>query len=203
VRLNGTAFYSDYKDYQIQLNRSKIDPVTGLPGPFSFVGNMPKARVAGGEFSMLAVPAPGLKLSASLGITDGKYIEVLPGAPVTTDSQFVNAPKYTFTTSGEYSMGLGGAGRLAGRVDYIHKSTIQYDYGNSPLVAQDPFGLVNARLTWQTPDPRVSIHLFGTNLTNSAYALGGLDDGPNGALGEVIKLMGPPRQWGVGAQFHF
>jgi len=70
-------------------------------------------------------------------------------------------------------------------------------------VAQDPFGLVNARLTWQTPDPRVAIHLFGTNLSDTHYALGGLDDGPGGWLGEVIKLMGPPRQWGVGAQYRF
>jgi len=49
----------------------------------------------------------------------------------------------------------------------------------------------------------VSVYLFGTNLTDTHYALGGLDDGPNGGLGEVIKLMGPPRQWGLGAQYGF
>ena len=203
VRFNVTGFFSDYRDFQIQLNRSTIDPVTGLPHAFSFVGNMPKATIKGGEFVLSAVPAPGLRLSTGLGITDGKYVTVSPGAPVTTDSQFVDAPKFTFTVGGEYSMALGGAGHLVGRADYIHKSTIQYDYSNSPLVAQDPFGLLNARLTWQMRHSPVSVYLFGTNLTDTHYALGGLDDGPNGGLGEVIKLMGPPRQWGLGAQYGF
>jgi hypothetical protein len=90
---------------------------------------------------------------------------------------------------------------VSGRVDYIHKSTIQYDYGNSPLVQQAPYGLLNARLTWQPRHSRLSVFFFGTNLTNSHYALGGLDDGPNGGLGEVLKLMGAPRACGLGAHF--
>jgi hypothetical protein len=70
---------------------------------------------------------------------------------VTTDSEFVNAPKFTFSPGAEYSVALRSAGQLVGRVDYIYKSRIQYDYGNSPLIAQDPYGLLNARLTWQPP----------------------------------------------------
>jgi iron complex outermembrane receptor protein len=203
VRFNATGFYSNYKDFQIQLNRSTIDPETGLPHAFSFVGNMPKATIKGGEFTLAAVPRAGLRVLAGLGITDGKYVTLSPGAPVTPDSEFVNAPKFTVTAGAEYVMAIGKLGQLVGRGDYIHKSTIQYDYSNSPLVAQRPFSLLNARLTWQTPNPRVSLDLFGTNLTDTHYALGGLDDGPTGGFGEVIKLMGPPREWGVGVHYRF
>ena len=203
LRVNATAFYNDYRDFQIQLNRSVTDPATGQPVAFSFVGNIPKARVRGAEISIEALPISQLKLSAGLGITDGKYLRVLPGAPVTTSSQFVNAPKYTFTTSAEYSTGLGAAGRLTGRIDYIHKSRIEYDYSNSALVAQAPYGLLNARVTWQPTDPRLSLFAFGTNLTDTHYATGGIDDGPGGSLGEVVKLMGPPREWGLGATWRF
>src|SRR5262249_6005292 len=143
LRFNATAYYSDYKDFQIQLNKSTTDPETGQPIAFSFVGNMPKARVRGGEFALTAWPIPGLKFSAGLGITDGKYITIIPGAPVATASQFVNAPKFTFMLSPEYSMNLKSAGHVVGRIDYIHKSTIQYDYGNSPYIAQAPYGLLN------------------------------------------------------------
>jgi len=201
LRINATGYFSDYRDFQIQLNRSMTDPETGLPVAFSFVGNMPKATIKGGEASVTALPLAGLRLSASLGITEGRYITVIHGAPVTTESQFVNAPRNTVTAGAEYSKTLKRVGQLTGRVDYIHKSRIQYDYGNSPLVAQDPYGLLNARITWQPPHSRMSYYAFGTNLTDTHYAVGGLDDGPGGSLGEVVKLMGAPREWGLGATF--
>ena len=122
---------------------------------------------------------------------------------MTTSSQFVNAPKFTFTTSAEYSTRVGELGRLTGHVDYVRKSRIEYDYSNSPLVAQSPYGLLNARLTWQPVNPRLSLYAFGTNLTDTHYATGGIDDGPGGSLGEVVKLMGAPREWGLGATYRF
>ncbi len=203
LRFNATAFFNDYRDFQIQLNRSVTDPDTGQPVAFSFVGNIPKARVRGAEMSIEALPVARLKLAAGLGITDGRYLRVLAGAPVTTSSRFVNAPRYTFTSSVEYSAGLGAMGRVTWHVDYVHKSRIEYDYSNSPLVAQSPYGLLNARLTWQPADKRLSLFAFGTNLTDTHYATGGIDDGPGGSLGEVVKLMGAPREWGAGATYRF
>ena len=105
------------------------------------------------------------------------------------------------TAGAENSKTLRRAGQLTRRVDYIYKSTIQYDYGNSPLVAQDPYGLVSARITRQPPHSRMAYHAFGTNLTDTHYAVGGLDDGPGGSLGEVVKLMGARRECGLGATF--
>jgi iron complex outermembrane receptor protein len=203
LRFNGTGYYSDYKGFQIQVNRSMTDPVTGLPVAFSYVGNMPKATIRGGELGLTVVPISNLLLSTGLGITDGKYVTISPGAPVTTTSQFVNAPKYTFTAGAEQSATLRHAGQFTARVDYIHKSRIQYDYGNSPLVSQAPYGLLNAKLSWQKQESRLSFYSFGTNLTEAHYAVGGLDDGPGGSIGEVIKLMGSAREWGLGGQFRF
>lgn len=203
LRFNATGFYSDYRDFQIQINRSRIDPVTGLPVAFSYVGNMPKATVKGGEFSLSAVPFASLLLTAGLGITDGKYVSITTGAPVTPSSQFVNAPKYTFTVGAEHSATLKNAGQITSRVDYIRKTRIEYDYGNSALVAQAPYGLLNTKIEWREHESRLSFFAFATNLANAHYAVGGLDDGPGGSLGEVVKLMGSPREWGLGGQYHF
>jgi len=203
LRLNATAFYSTYSDFQILLNRSVTDPATGRPVPFSFVGNMPSAVVRGGEFVLSAVPRAGLTLESSVGIADGAYRRVLSGAPVTTASQFVNTPKATISVATELSQPLGDAGQLVLRLDYLHKTTIQYDYSNSPLVAQRPYGLMNARLTWHLPRRRATFFLYGTNLADVHYAVGGLDDGAGGSLGEVVKLMGPPRQLGAGGEMEF
>ncbi len=59
------------------------------------------------------------------------------------------------------------------------------------------------KLPWQPRESRLSFFLFGTNLTNVHYAVGGLDDGPGGSLGDVVKLMDPPREWGLGGQYRF
>jgi iron complex outermembrane receptor protein len=203
LRFNATAYYSVYTDFQILLNSSVSDPTTGQPVPFSFVGNMPKATIRGGEASLQIIPLTRLTVLGGVGITDGKYNRVLPSAPVTTSSHFVDAPQFTATAGVEYALRLSNSRQLVGRVDYIHKSTIQYDYGNSPLVAQGPYGLVNARLTLHMADSRASIFAFVTNLTDVHYAVGGLDDGPNGSLGEVVKLMGAPREWGIGGDYRF
>ena len=202
VRFNATGYYSDYNDFQIQLNASTTDS-QGHPVAVSYVGNIPKAKVSGGEFSLTITPIARLLLSAGLGITDGKYLTYVPGAPVTTKSQFVNAPRTTFTVGSTYWLTLRNAGQITCSLDYIRKSTIQYDYSNSPLVAQPPYGLLNARLTWQPPHSHLSFFGFGTNLIHSHYAVGGLDDGPNGSLGEVVKLMGPPLEWGIGGNYRF
>jgi iron complex outermembrane receptor protein len=203
LRFNATAFYSVYRDFQILLNSSVTDPTTGNPVPFSFVGNMPKAAIKGGEVALTAVPVAALKVSAGLGITDGQYIRVLPGAPVTTASQFVDAPKVTITAAIDYSIPLRDRQRVDTHVDFIHKSTTQFDYGNSPLVAQRPYGLVNARLKWELREGQLSLFVFGSNLTDAHYAVGGLDDGAGGSLGEVIQEMGPPREWGVGGVYRY
>ena len=201
LRLNATAFYSLYRDFQILLNRSVT--VDGKPTPFSFVGNMPRASIRGGELTLQAIPMSGLRLLTGLGVTDGRYEEILAGAPVTLQSQFVDTPKFTVTAGTEYTTHLGARYQLVSRVDYVHKSTIQFDYGNSPYVAQRPYGVLNARLTLQMPDPDLSVFVFGQNLTDTHYAVGGLDDGPTGSLGEIVKQMGPPREWGFGARYRF
>jgi iron complex outermembrane recepter protein len=203
LRLNATVFYSDYKDFQIQINESITDPTTGQPVPYSVVGNMPKATIKGGELSLAAVPVEGLQLLGGLGITDGKYNTVIPGAPVTTNDEFVNTPKVTTDAGVEYTAPVWKDDELVTRLDYVHKTTIQYDYGNSPLVAQPGFGLLNARLTLQTMDSHLSWSLFGTNVTNVHYAVGGHDDGAGGSLGFVIKQMGPPREWGITGRYRF
>jgi iron complex outermembrane receptor protein len=203
LRFNATGYYSAYTDFQILLNSSVTDPASGNPVAFSYVGNIPRTSVRGTEVALTALPVTGLRLDASLGITVGRYDEVLPGAPVTRDSQFVDTPTVTIGGSGEYAWRFSDRQQVIAHLDYVHKSAIQYDYGNSPLVEQRPFGLVNARLTWLTTHPSLSLYAFVTNLGNVHFAIGGLDDGPGGSLGEVVKLMGPPREWGLGAKFSF
>lgn len=203
LRVNATAFYSRYTDMQVQINASVTDPTTGQPVPYTYVANIPSADISGGELEVAAIPVEGLHLSANLGIADGRYITLLPGAPMSRGDEFINTPEVSYGLAAEYAFRLHGRSRLSARVDWNHKSRIEYDYGNSPLVAQSPYGLLNARLTLDVAGTGLSLAVFGTNLTNSIYAVGGHDDGEGGSLGFVLKQMGAPREWGVSAKYMF
>jgi iron complex outermembrane recepter protein len=209
VRFNATAFYSDYTQLQLQISGSTT--VNGAPAPFNIVTNVPKARILGGEVEIEVVPTNGLKLSSNLGFTDAKYTELPTNAQflasqlIDEDSRFVYTPKATVTFATEYARLMTADLLVTGRVDYGYKSTIHYDIANSPLNRQNPYALVNARLTFDHQNNGWSVSVFGTNLTDKHYIIGGFDDAstPNPGLGFAFVNMAAPREWGVSAQWRF
>jgi iron complex outermembrane recepter protein len=209
VRFNVTAFYSDYSDLQLQISGSTS--VSGAPAPFNVVTNVPEARIVGAEMEIEVILVQGLTLSTQVGFTDAEYTQLPTDAQfiasqlIDEDSRFVYTPKTSVTTSVEYATDLGDDLGVTGRIDYAYKSTINYDIANSPLNRQDPFGLLNARLTFEHRTSGLSVSVFGTNLTNEHYIIGGFDDvsTPNPGLGFAFTNMGRPREWGVSAQWRF
>jgi iron complex outermembrane recepter protein len=200
LRANLTAFYSDYRDLQVQDNLSVI--VDGKPVPMTILDNVPRSRITGGEAELIVVPLPGLKLSGSLGLIDAKYTELSPGSSLTTSLQFPFTPKVSYTTGAEYSLPVSSSYDVTGRVDYAHKSTINYDLLNAPTLRQPGYGLLNARLTVDMLTTGLSLSVFGTNLTGTQYFTSGNDD-TNSAFGWAFVNEAPPREWGVSAKYKF
>jgi iron complex outermembrane receptor protein len=209
VRFNATAFYSDYKDLQLQINGSQ--EINGQIAPFNFVTNIPKSRIVGGELELAVIPATGLKLTSGLGLIYADYVE-LPADEsfeaanlLNRDTEFVNTPKVSLTLAAEYTRRLTDAIDLTSRIDYAHKSEIQYWVTNSAYLRQEPYGLLNARLTFEHAPSQVSLSVFGINLTDEHYIVGGFDDltVPNPGLGFVIANMGRPREFGASVQVRF
>ena len=209
VRFNATAFYSDYSDLQLQISGSTT--VNGAPAPFNVVTNVPEARIVGGEVELSVIPARGLELSAEAGFTDAEYTELptdaqfLASQLIDEDSEFVYTPQTSVTLAAQYTTPLSDRFELSARVDYSHKSTINYDVANSPLLRQKPYGLLNARITLLHVANGLSLAVFGSNLTDERYFVGGFDDAdtPNPGLGFAFLNMAPPREYGVSAQWQF
>jgi iron complex outermembrane receptor protein len=146
-----------------------------------------------------------------VGLTDAQYTDLptdsqfIASQLVDEDTRFVYTPKTSVTTAAEYEINLGDNFGISGRLDYAYKSAIDYDIANSPLNRQDAYGLLNARLTFEHLTSALSVSVFGTNLTNEHYIIGGFDDAttPNPGLGFAFVNMGRPREWGVSAQWRF
>ena len=200
LRLNATAFYSNYTDLQVATSFSKV--VNGVPVPLTIVENIPKSRITGGELELTAIPVGGLRLIGGLGITRARYIEVNPTSQVATGMHFPNTPHLTYNLGAEYKTSLTANYGITGRIDYTHKSEIDTDLLNSPLIRQPAYGLLDARLILDTGIKGLSFSAFGTNLTDVHYFTGGASNYDT-ALGWAFVDMAPPREWGVSGEYRF
>jgi iron complex outermembrane receptor protein len=209
VRFNVTAFYSEYSDLQLQISGSTV--VNGAPASFGVITNIPKANIRGGEAELIVAPLRGLTLTSGLGLTYAKYTELptdskfVASRVINKESKFSNTPEVSYTLAAEYATAITDAMDITARVDYAHKSRIYYNAENTANVVQSPYGLLNARLTFEHAPSGVAVSLFGTNLTDEAYIVGGFDDAanPTPGLGFSIVSQAPPREWGVSAQVRF
>ncbi len=196
-RLNSAFFYNDYAD--IQFSASLVDD----DGNAVFVlQNAGKAKAWGGEIEVVARPWRNWLWTASLGYIDNKYTELNDVDPngVTLDSKFPKTPKWTFIFSPQYTFAAADAGKVTLRADYSYRSKIYNDISNSPVVTQEAYDLLHARLSFVPVSERWEIALFGTNLTDEEY----LDHGIFiASLGPAIGVAGRPREWGLSTKFRF
>ena len=73
LKLNGSVFYNDYKDFQARVSGIDDDPVTGLPSPKLSVLNAGKMRIKGAELEAAWTPVKNLLIDSQLGYLDAKY----------------------------------------------------------------------------------------------------------------------------------
>jgi iron complex outermembrane receptor protein len=193
MTLNTALYYSDYTNQQLT--------ISGPTGLSTFV-NAGKSRIEGAEVEFDVKPMPGLLLSANLGVENAKFTALLPGSPVTLNTKFTNTPEVQFTLSGQYTLPLGQLGSLTPRIDYAHQSATEHELTNIPDGHQNPYGVLNGRFTYLTPDEAWALSFSGTNLTNERYLVGNVPNIEPG-IGYNIQQFGPPREWRVSIRYAF
>lgn len=197
LRANAAVYYNDYTDIQVVVVQA--DPVSGQV--FNRVENAGEAEIKGFEIETLARLAAGLDLSAGVGFTDAEFTEVDPGGEFTEDSKFIQTPKWTANVGLQYTTSVAGYGDLILRGDYAYRSEHYNDAQNSERVKEPGYGLLNASITYRTPNGNMGLRLFATNLTDEEYLLFGID--PTAGLGFSSGTFGRPREWGLTAFYRF
>jgi iron complex outermembrane recepter protein len=208
ARFNVTAFFSDYEDMQMTISGSTV--VGGAPAPFSLITNIPEAQIRGGEVEFVAALTPSLRFTSALGITEGEYTELPTDAQfiaanlIHPDTEFLNMPRVSYTLGLEYTNTIDRDVEMTARIDYAHRSRTELTPENSSVIVQPAYDLFNARIKFEAVSG-LSVSLWGTNLTDEVYAVGGGDDAtrPGAGLGFAIFNMGPPRTFGVTLQQNF
>jgi iron complex outermembrane receptor protein len=216
LRANLAGYFGQYRD--VVVNSQRLDSA-GVP--FTGPENVGSADIKGFELEVDATPVAGLTLNLTGGLTDFKWkdlginegcqdfsaAQIAAGAACITGNPGYNdiangTARWTASAGVQYAIPLAAAGWLTPRLDAAYHSDIFYSPYNrfNPAgtgVAVNPaMTLLNARLTWESPDKKWSIAGFVTNLGNRYYYQSFLDLRAFGE-GQLFATPGEPREWGV------
>lgn len=177
MRTNFAAFTTDYKN--IQIFARSPDPTNASV----ILQNAASATINGIEGDVFFRPAPGLNVIVSAAVLDAKYDEFplaqsfrrrADGAgndAIIIDAggnRLTRVPEFTASISADYTIAaLGGDVTFAGNV--YHNGG--YPWGGDDRIQQDSYQVVNATITWASPDDRYEVALWGRNLTDSDHLL--------------------------------
>ncbi len=161
------------------------------------------------------MPVDGLVIDASLGYlgfefedlgaADPEVIEEAGGNAASSpclECRPPRAPEWTASLGAAYTLPFElNEGSLTARADVSYQSRVDFAVNNRDRAAQEGYALVDARLTWDSPDDTWSASIFGTNLTDELYLVSVLDF--QDSLGGIQGGYGRPREFGVSVRRRF
>jgi iron complex outermembrane receptor protein len=188
-----SIFHNEYQDQQVT---TQVPAVGGIA---SFVDNVGSSTFYGAEFEGRLRLLDNLSASFAIGYLHSDFDEFLRYNLTTMayediSNQVVlqNAPKWTgyfgFTWIGDVA---GGALAVTPSVSYRGDSSM-FEFPN-PVLDQQAYTLVDLSIVWTDPTDRYTLGLYGKNLTDEEYRVGGYNF--PGALfdNSIIGYYGPPR----------
>ena len=201
TRLNVSAYYYDYDDYQAY----NIDPF------FNALLFNAEGEFYGGEIELVTNPAAGLDILLGASFSDTE-VTGLPTDfntldPVTFEpaqnyptgkEKAPLAPSVTFNGLVRYSWpALGGDLALQG--DFRWTDNQKFNLAVSEMATEDSYGIINARLDYTSGSETWSAAIFVNNLTDETYRTFGVDASLFFGSGEDVFA---PQRW-VGGNIRY
>ncbi len=190
TRVNGTAFYYDYQDYQGFL-------FTGVSGVV--VNN--DADNKGLELEIQSSPTEGLDLLLSGAWFDAtvKDVPLRVGGPIVRDVNPVYAPEIQITGLVRYEWSALG-GMLNVQADATYSDDYFYNLRNFDADKYDSFIKVGARVGWVSPQQHWDVSFAVHNITDERIGIQGFDLATLCGCNEVSYQ--PPRWYGLTLRFN-
>ena len=203
VQLNANAFWTKVEDYQA----TSLEQIT--PGVFSqTLSNIGKVETRGFEVELAAIPIEGLTLGLTGSFNDATY-ESYKNAPCSAEKSFagqtvcdltgnpvVGAPRWIANPNVAYEHAIGNGLTAFAASDYAWRSEFFGSPDNSDLAKVDAFGILNLRVGVRGDfgSNAWDVTVWGTNVLDEAYVVGGLGAGNYGSYSE---FPGSPRAYGA------
>ena len=190
TRLNASAFYYDYQDFQtfqfLVLNQVIFNT---------------DADVYGFEVEMTTAPIEGLDIGLGVGYLDttAEDIPTLDGTS-TEDRNMVAAPEWSLNASVRYEwQALGGTMAVMGWGNLV--KDIYYDIQNHPVSKEDDYTVVNFRGSYLAGSERWEVYGELLNAFDEEYRKYTFDF--TGTFGFNQEAYGAPQWWRAGFRMNF
>ena len=198
LQLNVALFKNDYIGYQAtptQCVDENGDILPGLPGLAGLCGqylNVADADVRGAEVEVEFRPIRGLMIDAAYSYLDFEFGEpYIETSSVVAGSRAPGLGSSKWSVGAQYLMVLPNGGTLRPRVDLYYTPGYCGDLDCTARNRNESYKLVNARLTYRTPDEDWNVSFEVTNLTDKLYYLNKLN------TVYASSQPGTPRLWGL------
>ena len=187
---NASAFYYDYRNIQVNV----VGPLPPTNTAVSYLQNAQKGRVFGGEIELEALPIRYLHISGNLGLLDAKFTEfkALFGTADYAGNHLVRSPTVSSLVRADLALPIDLPLNLTVGGDW-HFTSRQFFYTTGqtdPLLQQKAYSIVNAHITVQSRDEKVSLVLYANNLLDVRYKNHALP-GSAGATGDTVYWADP------------
>ena len=194
ARLNATAFYYDYSDYQV----------------FSLIALAPDvlnsdATAYGGELELALSPAENWDFNFGVALLSSKVDRtpaVLPddqGNVQFVEGDLPQAPDVSFNFLARHTWQAFG-GSMAVQLDGLVYGDHYLYSAKNQANAEEGYGILNASVSYTTNDGRWKLTAWGKNLTDSVYRVYLVDLG----LAEFLEeIYGPPQWFGGTISYSF
>jgi iron complex outermembrane receptor protein len=193
LSFSSALFYNEYKNQQVTTQ------VPAGASIASFVDNVGQSTIYGAEFEGALHIMDSLTANFAIGYLEASFDEFLRYNLGTAQYENIadqvvlqNAPKFTGY------LGLTWRGQVAGG-DVAVTPSVSYrdDYSQfefpNPILDQKAYTLVDLSIVWTAPNDHLTLGLYGKNLTDEEYRIGGYNFPGAAFNNSIIGYYGPPR----------
>ncbi|MDG2521070.1 TonB-dependent receptor [Caulobacter segnis] len=204
LQFSSAWFYSDYKDQQITTQQVATPPQVGIA---SIVDNAGASTIWGLEFEGSAYLSQSLTANFAVGYLNAEFDEFITnitGTPVDISNtrEFQNSPEWSGYLGVTYKTALaGGTLRVTPSLSYRGDYHL-FDVAD-PILDQKAYTLVDLGVVWDAPGDQWQVGVYGKNLTDEEYRVGGYSFPGATYNNSIIGFYGPPRTWTATIQYKF
>ncbi|WP_417447915.1 TonB-dependent receptor [Idiomarina abyssalis] len=203
MRLNAAAFFSDYQDMQVTVQRA----IEG-GGVASQVLNAADSTVQGFEIESTFAATPTLNFNGSLGYIDAEFDSVAFFNPETQQVEdvsdlwsFQNTPKVTANLGFTKEFAL-ESGSLVWSTNVSYRDDTQIFEVPSPL-DEEAYSLTNTSVVWYSNSSQWTVGLHAKNVFDEEYRVSGYNFGSTFGENIVTGYYGDPRTVSLSVGYRF
>ncbi|NIB38864.1 TonB-dependent receptor [Pseudomaricurvus alkylphenolicus] len=204
ARVNAAIFAYDYSDLQ-------VEEVVGAAA----VVNNADAEILGAEMDALIYLSETFEVNFGLTLLDTEYTEFknvdLINDPTYTEQDLsgnplLRSPEWAATAGAQYTLDLDNGGSITFRADLSLSDSYQLREFDHAYDEQDSYTLVNAFVTYRSPNEDWTITAWGKNLTDEEIMLSLLNGNSlssPGIQGWANAVWAEPTTYGAKVEYRF